>query len=188
MRGTVLMKRAILVAGALLFPQMSAGQSVEPSKAFLVVNGAYQLTANDFSDSATKRENAEDGRIETAYTVEAGPAFSVGGGGIIWRRLGVGVGVTRFTVSAPATISGSVPHPFFFSRLRSVSGESSALTREELGVHVQARAIIPVGNRVEVALFGGPSFFQAKQEMVTDFSYTETYPYRRSCIRIRGHY
>ena len=84
------------------------------------------------------------------------------GGGLLWRQLGIGVGVSRFVVSTPASISGTIPHQFFSNRLRSVSGEASGLEREELAVHVQVRSVFPVGTRFQVMVFGGPSLFQVK--------------------------
>ena len=152
---------------------------VEPvaSRGFLVINGGYQVTTNDFTNGAVKREYAEDGRFDTEYVVKGGPSFDVAVGARLWRRLGIGVGVSRFSISTPASISGTTPHPFFFDRLRSVSGEAVGLTREELAVHAQVRGVFPVGTRVQVMVFGGPSFFQVKQRVVTDFTYTDSYPY-----------
>ncbi len=178
------MKQIVLVAACgLLFAQGAAAQSAPVSRGFVVVNGGYQLTANDFADGAIRRDNAEDGRLDTKYVVKGGPSFDVAGGGIIWRRLGIGVGASRFTVSTPASITGTIPHPFFFNRARSVSGEATGLKREEMAIHVQVRGVFPVGNRLQVMVFGGPSFFQVKQGVVTDFTYTDSYPYDAATFR-----
>lgn len=144
---------------------------------FLIVNGGYQLTSNNFTDGATRRQYAEDGRVDTTYKVNAGPAFNVAAGARVWKALGVGVGVSRFSTSTPATLTGSVPNPFFFNQPRSISGSVGGLKREELAVHVQARGMLEAGPRLEVMAFGGPSFFQVKQSVVTDFSISESYPY-----------
>ncbi len=144
---------------------------------FVVVNGGYQLASNDFADGATRRQYAEDGRIDTSYKVKAGPALDIAGGAHVWKQLGVSVGVSRFSTSTPATLTGTVPHPFFFNRLRSVSGSVSGLKREELAVHVQGRGILQLSQRFEVMVFGGPSFFQVKQAVVADFTISESYPY-----------
>ena len=157
-------------------PRVSA-QTAPVSRGFVVVNGGYQLTSNDFSDSAVKRENAEDGRFDTKYAVGRGVAFDVAAGGIVWRRLGVGVGVSRFSVATPASLSATVPHPFFFNQPRSVNGEATGLKREEMAIHIQVRGVLPVGDQLQVMVFGGPSFFQITQGVVTDFSYTDSYPY-----------
>ena len=155
----------------------ASAQTPFVTRGFIVVNGAYQITTNNFNNSAVKRVNAEDGRLEAKYVVKGAPAFDIAGGGMVWRHLGVGIGVSRVSVATPVSVNGSVPHPFFFNRLRPVSGDASGLKREELAVHVQARAALPIGSRLQAMLFGGPSFFQVKQGVVTDFTYTDSYPY-----------
>ncbi|MSO45485.1 MAG: hypothetical protein EXQ59_01785 [Acidobacteria bacterium] len=148
-----------------------------PARGFVVVNGGYELTSNDFADAGSSPENAEQARFTTDYTVNTGPAFDVAGGVAIWRRLGLGVGVERSSRATPVALTGSVPHPFFFNRDRSVSGTVTGLTREELAVHVKATVVAPIGTRVQVLLFGGPSFFLVTQGVITDFTWTEAYPY-----------
>src|SRR5437867_12813996 len=119
---------AIAVASASSLSAQTLTNRSAPFHGFVVVNGGYQLTTNDFADGATRRQNAEDGRLDTTYAVKAGPAIDVAGGARVWRQLAVGVGVTRFSTSTPATLKGTVPHPFFFNRLRAVSGDVDGLT------------------------------------------------------------
>ena len=145
-------------------------------RVFVSINGLYQVGSNDFEDSATIRENAENGRLKTDYSVGAGPAFDVSGGVRIGGNVAVGVGVTRFSTSTSTAVSALVPHPFFFNQPRTVEGEFSG-DRTETAVHVQARAMFPVSDRIQVTVFGGPSFFQVDQSIVRDFDYAESYPY-----------
>jgi hypothetical protein len=169
---------ALLAAAMVCVSQTALAQTPQPAtRGFLVVNGGYQLATNDFADAAVKRENAEDGRLDTTYTVKSGPAFDVSAGAVVWGPLGVGVGVSRFSVSTPSTLTAGVPHPFFFNRPRPVSAEVTDLSREEQAIHLQVRAVVPAGQRFQLMLFGGPSFFTVKQTMVTDYTYTESYPY-----------
>lgn len=173
--------QAILLAliAMLALPDLAVAQpGTFETRGFVIVNGGYQLTANDFDVRSSFRANAEDGSFTTEYDLKGGPALDVAGGAMLWRRrLGVSVGVTRFSRSTPSSLSGSVPHPFYFSRPRSVRGDIGGLKREELGVHVQARAIVPIGSRLQVMAFGGPSFFQVKQGMVTHFTWVDSYPF-----------
>jgi hypothetical protein len=152
---------------------------VEPvaSRGFLVMNGGYQLTQNEFSDGAIKHEHLEDGRFDIDYVAKGGPSFDGAVGLRLWRRLSIGVGVSRFSLATPASVRASVPHPFFFDQDRSLSGDASGVTREELAVHLQVGGVFPVGTRLQVRIFGGPSFFEVKQGIVTDFTYTNAYPY-----------
>src|SRR2546425_1285481 len=111
MKGAVVMTLFVLGTAAAASAQTSVA-----NRGFIVVNGGYQLTTNDFDDGATFRANAEDGRFTTDYKVKGGPALDIAGGAVLWRRLGVGVGITRFSRSTPTVLTGSVPHPFFFNR------------------------------------------------------------------------
>lgn len=144
---------------------------------YVSINGAYQTGGDDFSETVSFLRNAENGSFSTDYDVKSGPALNISAGANIWRYLGVGVGVTRYSKNTPIALNASVPHPFFFSRPRTVDGEIGGLKREELAVHVQARATFLPTPRIQAVVFGGPSFFSVKQGIVNDFEVTETYPY-----------
>jgi hypothetical protein len=168
----------LAVAAVLTCPGRLPAQTRAPApRVFVAVDGTYQAAANDFRDGKTFRANAEEGRFDADYAVESGPAFDVSGGATLWRRLAVGVGVSRFSRATPASFSGSVPHPFFFNRLRAVTADVGGLRREELAVHVQARGVFNLGARLQVTAFGGPTFFRVRQTVVSDFTYTDAYPY-----------
>jgi hypothetical protein len=166
---------AIAVFGT-LFPGSALAQA-PPLRGFISLNGGYRIASIGFQDTATFQEHAEDGRFDTEYTIEAGPTFDVAGGAILGRHIGAGVGVVRFARSTTATVNASIPHPFFFSRSRSASGDVPGLQRQELAVHLQARVIVPLGRRLEATVTGGPSFFRIEQDLVNDFTYAEQYPY-----------
>ena len=185
------MMRHLIVLALVAVPVLAEAQAPAPAGAgasipfrgFISVDGLFQATSNDFDTAVTFRANAEDGQYTTDYTVKSGPAFDVSGGAIVWRQLGVGVGVSRFSRDTPAQLSADVPHPFFFNRPREVSGEVGGLKREELAFHVQARGVFPLRPGLQLAVFGGPSYFKVKQGVVTDFAYDETYPYDVATFR-----
>jgi opacity protein-like surface antigen len=175
----VLTLAASAVAEAQTRPTPRPAPAARPmisGRVFISVDGMYQVGSNDFTDTATIRENAEDGRFKTDYQVKAGPAFNISGGALLWRNLAIGVGVTRFSTSTVTALDAAVPHPFFFNQPRSVMGEFEG-DRSELAVHVQVRGMIPISDRVQVTLFGGPSFFTIEQSIVSDFDYSESYPF-----------
>jgi hypothetical protein len=144
---------------------------------FVAFGGSYQASSSEFQDGGTFAANAEQARFDTDYEVSRGPGFDVTAGAFVSRRMAVAVSASRFVQSTPASLSGSVPHPFFFDRGRSVAAELGQLQREELGVHLQARGVLASGARAEVGVFGGPSIFRLRQDVVTGFGYGETYPY-----------
>ena len=150
--------------------------SVINEKVFFSAGLLFQLTSNDFDDTFTFRRNAENGRLDTAYDVGGGLAFDVSGSYLVWKQLAVGVGLTLFSTSTPTTINAQVPHPFFFNQPRTVTGEFDG-DRSETAVHIQAKWLVPVSPKILVTIFGGPSFFSVKQDIVNDFEYSESYPF-----------
>ena len=67
-----------------------------------------------------------------------------------------------------------------------VSGDVAGLTRAELGVHVQARGAFPVGERLTVSVFAGPSYFDVSQGVVTDVVYADAYPFDEAIFQSAG--
>lgn len=143
----------------------------------LSISGGYQPTTTSFDDRFTFTRDQETGRTDTAHDVGAGPVFDGGFGARLWRGLGVGVAVSRFTVDGVVSATSSIPHPFFLNRHRDVSGEAGGMRRQETGVHVQAQYTAPVGKRLQVTLMGGATSFRVSQTVVIDVNYTEAYPY-----------
>ena len=147
------------------------------NRVFVAVSGTFQMTSNDFSDSFTFPTNAEEGRADTDYTLDGGIAFDIAGGYLFSGRFGFGVGFTRFSRDTPAAVSGTIPHPFFFDQPRSFAGTVEDLKREESAVELQARFALAAGPRLQIMLFGGPSFFTVRQGLVEEIEYSEAYPY-----------
>ena len=163
---------------ALLGPTGAAqAQEPEASRVFIAINGAYQATTTTLSDNVVFTEFVEEGDFDARYDVKGGPAIDAGGGVRLWKNLAVGAGVSLFDGKVDTSLTARVPHPFHFARHRAVSGSAPGLTRRELALHVQALAIVPLGDRFAVKLFGGPSFFSISQEVVSAVEFTQEYPF-----------
>jgi opacity protein-like surface antigen len=167
----------IAAAAFVLMGTPTLAQTGEPFRGFVSVNGGYQASSTDFRDSIVFTEFVEQGTVDSSYTVNSGPQLDIGGGARVWRALGIGGAITRFSKSGAASVTGKIPHPFFFNQARLVEGEAAGLKREELAVHIQAMAIVPAGDRLSLAVFAGPSFFNVKQAIVRRLQYSQQYPY-----------
>ena len=165
------------VAAMALTVTSALAQTGEGFRGFVSVNGGYQASSTDFRDSLAFTEFVEQGGVDSSYTVKAGPQLDIAGGARLWRSLGVGVGITRFSKSGTADVAGKIPHPFFFNQPRSVEGQATGLEREELAVHIQAMALVPASGNVSLAVFAGPSFFKVTQGLVRKLQYSHQYPY-----------
>ena len=174
------------VAILLAAPLTVAAQTSAGERWFLTLNGAYKVDSQEFRDGATFLASAEEGTFDSRYTVTSGPMIDVAGGVLIKGTIGVGGGVSHYRRSTPVTLEASVPHPFFFNRPRSLSGQVAGLSREELGVHLQVRGVFPLNRTVTVTLFGGPSYFNVSQEVVTGVVYADDYPFDEAIFRSAG--
>ncbi len=175
----VLLYATVNVSGQARSAPRRARQPLQVSAA---VNGGYAAATKDFRDGATFRTSGESGRFDADYAVKAGSSFDVSGGVRLWRNLGVGVGFTRASHTAQAAVTGSVPHPFFFNRARTVGGDVTGIARNERAVHVGVSGTFPLW-RTSATVFGGPSFVHLEQGLVPELGYTEQYPYDVATFR-----
>ena len=136
----------------------------------LTINGGFQPSTTDFSDRAVFTDSGgvyndmlsgaaaqEQASFDGTYRVESGTLFDVSGGVHVWRNLALGVGVARYSLDAAASVSAQVPHPLFFNRSRTISGNSGALSRDETAVHLQALVVLPASRAFTMTVFGGPT-------------------------------
>jgi hypothetical protein len=154
------------------------GQSTPwTDRAYVNASGWYQAAPTTFTEAVHPIDFVERTVIDTSYRIRAAAGFDVGGGVRVWRHLGVGLDVSRFTRAGGGSVTAQVPHPFFFNRLRPVAGDAPGLQREETGVHAQILWMIPIAARWQVGLSAGPSWFNVGQDLVQTVTVTESYPY-----------
>ena len=164
---------AVLAAVAVIVAAMPA-VGLAQSRVGVTVNAGTQATSTAFTTRSTLSLHREDGDLRADYGVDAGAFIDLGASVRLWRQ--VGVGVSRFQTTGGAWVTAGLPHPFHLEQFRAVDG-SAAATRQETAVHVQLRVGATVGPRLEVTLFGGPTFFDVEQTLVSDILFEETYPY-----------
>jgi hypothetical protein len=146
-------------------------------RGWIHVSGVYPVQQITFTDAVTFTENFETGTTVTPYTVGGTPSVDVMGGVRVWQYFGVGAGVTQSSQTGVSTTSTTrSPHPLYFNRHRTVTG-ASPTDRTETQVNIHAMVVVPAGRRVRVTVFGGPTLFQVKQELVTAVSKTDAYPF-----------
>ena len=150
-------------------------------RGLVTINGGLQPPTRTFSDSFTFETNLEDATVTTEYEVPSGPYFDGGFSVRLFGPIGAGVAFSRFSRSGTATVSGSIPHPFYFEQERDIAGDAS-VKRNETAVHAQVAAFLPAG-RVLVVLSAGPSFFTVEQGVVTGVAFDESYPFDEATFR-----
>ena len=183
----------LAAAGAALAGAAPAGAQAPAADArvFVTVNGglqtltagfsenvAFPATAGEYGTVLSSAAAGEQARFESDYRFGNAPLLDVSGGVRVAPRIALGVGVSRFRIRERAGVAAWAPHPFFFGRDRSFSGNSTPLARRETAVHLQALVVAPAGGSFTVTAFGGPTFFTTvEQQIVTDVNFTHDYPY-----------
>ena len=134
---------------------------------FVNVNGGYQSASERFHDESTFRRYGEDGAIVAAYDLDrAGSLFDVSGGVLIWRGLGVAVGYSQAAGDVSAEVTGEAPHPLSFGRHRQFAPSSHTLPYTTRMTHFMLVFRLPINDRWELTLTGGPSRIQLDQDVL----------------------
>ncbi len=148
-----------------------------PSNVFLAVDAAWQAAPSDATETDTFPAYEETGRVSATYRAKSRTVPQVSGGLRVWHGLWLGAAFSRYSTSESATMSIDVPHPFFFDQPRHVTGASPNATHTETTVEIDAAWLVPLNRRVELRLFAGPAVVRVRQDLVSDYSYTDTYPF-----------
>ena len=171
------MTRMAAVLGVAVGGLATTVAAQQAARGFVALNGGYQATSTDFADNIVFTKFVEEGDLDATYGLGAGAMYDLGGAVRLWRNLAVGVAVSAFSKATDTSVTARIPHPFFFDRDRQVSGSQGDVGREETAAHAQVMWVVAVNEALEFAVFGGPTFFNIKQDLVTDVLFAQAYPF-----------
>lgn len=158
-------------------PHLSAQEVTSSTRPFISINVGSQILSNTFNDNDSFDLFVEEGQFSSDYQGLRDAVFDAGAAIPVWGKLSLGGALTYINHNAPATISAELPHPFFFDKHRSIDGTAESLERREIAIHIQALWAIPFSQNVLLTVFGGPTFFNLKQDLVNTVKFTEAYPF-----------
>jgi len=168
---TRILTRTLLVCAVLTcfatttYAQAGAKGSIS---GFVSLNGGLQRPAVSTQTSEVSvRDSVGTTAFAVDYRLADAMAFDVGGGVLFRRRFSVGANVSRYSDSQPGTGTLTFDHPFYHPTI-SASLDSGDLKRTETGLHVQVGYRVPVGGRLELLVFGGPSRSSLTQDVIVD--------------------
>ena len=120
------------------------------------------------SSSTTDTHNftiyEEPATITSDTTWTSGSLIDAGFGVRVWRNLTVGIGYHQEENDTDGLLTGSIPSPIFFNRPRQLNQDDFVLDRKEKAVHLVLGWVVPINDKFDVMLFGGPSFFRLEQD------------------------
>ncbi len=143
------------------------------------VNAGLQVAGPAITQDFSYDLNADQARIVNEIATANGVFVDVGLAYTL-TRTGVAAGVAFSATSRTSSseLTAELPHPFYFTD-RTVQATVNDLKGSEQGVHIFLSYPVPrkPTSALEVSLFGGPSLFTVKQDLVTSVVTSESYPY-----------
>ena len=157
-------------------PAAKSGAAAKGPRGMLAIGGSMFPSVN-LTVGGTKSINAESAPYSTALQSKSAFGLSASAGVAVWRRLGVKAGFSTYSAPVEGAFQASVPHPFYFNKPRTLSGETTGLTRQESAIDLHVATLLSAGKRVTLMVSAGPTFLRLEQGVATDFGYRDTYPY-----------
>ena len=164
----------MLIASLVLFATAAASAQMEwADRGFINVNGTFQVGDGSFAETLTETLYDEQAMYDLTHEFSGGALFDISGGARVWRNLAAGLAVSMFNTTSTVSLTGSAPHPLFFNRSRAVTHQQGALDHRQIGWHFQLTWFVPVTDKIDVAVSGGPSVYNVRQRLASQVEIVE---------------
>lgn len=120
---------------------------------------------------------AEPGEFDTDYQGGDASLYELSLGVRLRDRLRLGLAWSRSSLSEKASVAARLPHPFLFDNHRSVDGTERNLSRDETALHLSLKWLVRDADKVQVALFAGPSRIDIDYDLVSAVNFSQRYPF-----------
>ncbi len=148
-------------------------------KRYLVgIGGGGQSASTAFADTVTFPIYDESAHYQAYYATRKASALDATLGLRLGKRFVLGVAFWHSTSLPTAAVAAVIPHPFSYNTPRPASAFGLAVGRTENDGHLQLTWLLPLSAQVDLSIFGGPSLFYVRQNLVSgDLTLRESYPY-----------
>ena len=136
------------------------------NRGFFNLNFGYQATSRELDENGTFSLYDETGTVEGTRKVDPGPVADVAAGFRVWRNVLVGAGYSWFSDKGDVELDARVPDPLHYDRPRAATLTLTGAEHTEQAVHTQVLLYFPFGEKLDVTVGGGPSFFFLKQDVL----------------------
>lgn len=163
------MMRVVAFSGALAsIGHAAAAQTPAPDSRYSAsVSVGAQVGTRTISQSTSFVLYNENATINGSQKVGSGFLFDVGADGRVWRKLSVGLGLWTFHGTGDQTLTATIPNPLVFghpvTQVLSLSGQGQT----SVGIDFKAIWPITLTDKLELAVFGGPTIIHTKQDLAS---------------------
>jgi len=166
----------MVVAGVVFWPTLADAQFVD-DRYRVSISGGLQGAGSGITQTLTITKNVENTTLTAVAPFDRAVVIDGGGWGRIRGRFGARVAFSRMSRTADARVSGTIPHPFYYEHGRAISGTQPGADERESALHVDLAVLAAATPTLELTVFAGPTWFWTSQDLVTNVSYSESYPY-----------
>lgn len=153
--------------------QQITSPTLQDTKIFGNINVGGQTQSRTLTKDFSFPLYGQTATVNTIAAVDGGTIFdmSIGyrfkrGYGFI-EHVGAALGFISFGTTGSASGAASIPSPIFFNRPAAVTIDAQPAKRTERGVYLVVVGFMPITDRLELAVSGGPSATHVRQELIT---------------------
>lgn len=144
-----------------------------PRRVTFAVNRGYHISLEQSSSTYRYFVYRENATADTTYKMLRGlKHYDVGGAVRVWGGLAVGFNHSILETGSVGALATGVPHPTILNSPRALAADVQGLSREEHVLHIEIRAA-GGSRRFEGAAFVGPSIFDVRQTIVSNFTFQD---------------
>ena len=157
-------------------PRMVSAQTMQwTDKGYVSVNVGAQVGSHKIETSSSFTLYDEPATVTSSQEVQGTVFFDIGGAYRVWgKNLLAGISYSHTASDNAVDLNATLPHPLFFDQPRTVTSSQGGAQHSENVVNLFAIWMIPVANKIDVGVFGGPSIFAVKQDTIDTVTVTET--------------
>jgi hypothetical protein len=150
---------------------------VRQPRVFLGIGAAGQFGIVKFTDRVTFKLYQESGQFQADYRTQNDWALDASVGVRLGPQFVLAFGYFGVSPTTTASAVAKVPHPLNSNQPRTATISNLAVARSESDFSLQITYLVPISDRVDLALYAGPAAFYLRQDLITGFTYREAYPY-----------
>lgn len=137
-------------------------------RGYLNIGFGVESGSSSLTDTQNITIYEEAGTITSSTTWTSGSLIDAGFGLRVWRNMTVGVAYHQEENDTESAVTGSIPSPIFFNQPRNLD-TAVDLERKEKALHLVIGWVIPINEKFDVLVSGGPSFFRLEQDSIEPF-------------------
>jgi hypothetical protein len=140
---------------------------------FVSVNLGGQTGSQELTKQFKFLYFEEEATVDVTRRVKGGFLVDLTGGVAITGNWGAGISFSRRSADSDGAFTGSIPDLDFFEAPRSVSGSVPGLKHRETWFAFLGIYLLPVTDKIDVMILGGPAVVKTTHEIVTSVAVSE---------------